>query len=73
MHNKYIRDNNKFKDYDCSYVGYICPHPLISQLIIRFSLSTDDISIYEIFFIENCKEIIKIMEKIKLDWLAFAK
>lgn len=73
LHNKYIRDNKKFKEYDCTYVGYICPHPLINQLIIRFSLSTNDISIYEIFFIENCKEIIKIMEGLKTEWLAFSK
>jgi len=73
LHNKYIRDKKKFKNYDCNYVGYICPHPLISQLIIRFSLSTNDISIYELFFIENCKELIKIMEELKSDWFAFSK
>jgi DNA-directed RNA polymerase subunit L len=73
LHNKYIRENNKFKNFDCSYVGYICPHPLISQLIIRFSLSTDDISIYEKFFIENCKEIIKKIEELKTEWNNFTK
>ena len=73
LHNKYIRNNKKFREYDCTYIGYICPHPLINQLIIRFSLSTDDISVYELFFIENCKEIIKIMEELKNEWIAFTK
>lgn len=71
LHNKYIRNNQKFKDYDCLYVGYICPHPLIDELLIRFTLTTDDTAIYELFFIENCKEIIKIMEDLKSHWISF--
>lgn len=73
LHNKYIRNNTKYKTYECNYVGYICPHPLISRLVVRFSLSTDDTSIYKEFFITNCKEIIKIMEDIKTEWLKFSK
>jgi len=73
IHNKYVRDDNKYKSYDCSYVGYICPHPLINRLIVRFSLSTDDTQIYKQFFIDNCKEIIKIMEELRQEWSKFAK
>jgi DNA-directed RNA polymerase subunit L len=73
LHNKYIREKKTYKEFNCSYVGYICPHPLISQLIIRFSLSTDLIEVYEQFFIDNCKEIIKIMEDFKIEWNSFAK
>ena len=73
LHNKYVRENKKYREFDCSYVGYICPHPLISQLIVRFSLSTDLIEVYEQFFIDNCKEIIKIMEDLKIEWNSFAK
>lgn len=73
LHNKYVRDNNKYKTYECTYVGYICPHPLINRLIVRFSLTTDDTTIYKQFFIDNCKEIIKIMESIKNEWNKFTK
>jgi DNA-directed RNA polymerase subunit L len=69
IHNKYIRDA---KNDECSYVGYICPHPLINQLIVRFTLkSTNEDDFYK-FFIENSKEIIKIIENIKKEWLKFA-
>jgi len=73
LHNKYIRENNNYNEYNCLYVGYICPHPLISELIIRFTLTTDKIDIYELFFMDNCKDIIKIMENLKNDWLLFTK
>lgn len=73
LHNKYIRDGKKYKSYECSYVGYICPHPLINRLIVRFSLSTDDLKVYKQFFIDNCREIIKIMEDIRSEWNKFAK
>jgi len=73
LHNKYVRDNNKYKTYDCDYVGYICPHPLINRLIVRLSLSTNDTKVYKEFFIENCKEIIKIIESIKNEWIKFTK
>ena len=72
LHNKYIRDEHKYKSYNCSYVGYICPHPLINRLIVRFSLSTDDTQIYKQFFIDNCKEIIKIMEDLRVEWNKFS-
>lgn len=72
LHNKYVRGENKYKSYNCSYVGYICPHPLIHRLIVRFSLSTDDTQIYKQFFIDNCKEIIKIMEDIRVEWNQFS-
>jgi len=73
LHNKYIRDNNKYKSYDCTYMGYICPHPLINRLIIRVSLSISDSKIYKQFLIDNSKDIIKIMEDIKTEWIAFSK
>ena len=73
LHNKYVRNNEKYKGYDCSYVGYICPHPLINRLIVRFTLSTNDIKVFNQFFIDNSKDIIKIMEDIKSEWNKFAK
>lgn len=69
IHNKYIRAN----DNKCTYVGYICPHPLINQLIVRFTLDSDNKDDFYTFFIENLKDIIKIIEKIRSDWNAFSK
>lgn len=69
IHNKYIRTNND----KCSYVGYICPHPLINQLIVRFTLSSENKDDFYKFFIENLKDIIKIIEKLRSDWNNFSK
>jgi DNA-directed RNA polymerase II subunit RPB3 len=69
IHNKYIRMNSD----KCSYVGYICPHPLINQLIVRFTLSSENKDDFYKFFIENLKDIIKIIEKLRTDWNNFSK
>jgi DNA-directed RNA polymerase subunit L len=69
IHNKYIRKNSD----KCSYVGYICPHPLINQLIVRFTLSSENKDDFYKFFIENLKDIIKIIEKLRTDWNNFSK
>jgi DNA-directed RNA polymerase subunit L len=67
LHNNYIRTNNK----KCSYVGYICAHPLISELTIRFTLNSEDTSVFYDFFVENCRDIIKIIDNIKSEWIKF--
>jgi DNA-directed RNA polymerase subunit L len=67
LHNKYIRTNNK----KCSYVGYICAHPLISELTIRFTLNSEDTSVFYDFFVENSRDIIKIIDNIKSEWIKF--
>ena len=68
IHNKYIRTNNK----KCSYVGYICAHPLISELTVRFTLNSEDSALFYDFFIENCRDIIKIIDNIKSEWIKFS-
>ena len=69
IHNKYIRNST---DNQCSYIGYICPHPLINKLIIRITLeNTTNKDDYYHFLITNCKEIIKIMDDIKNEWISF--
>jgi len=73
LHNKYIREKSKFNDITCDYVGYICPHPLIKQLLIRFTLSTIEKNKHYNFFSENCKEIIKILNNLKDEWIKFVK
>ena len=73
LHNKYIREKSKYNDIHCDYVGYICPHPLIKQLIVRFTLSTTDQTIFYKFFSQNCRNIIKIINDVKDEWIKFAK
>ncbi len=73
LHTKYIRENSKFNDLICDYVGYICPHPLIKQLLVRFTLSTTDKQLFYNFFSQNCRIIIKIINDFKDEWMKFAK
>lgn len=68
VHNNYIRTKNNKK---CSYVGYICPHPLISELLVRFTLTSNDENEFYDFFVYNCREIIKIINEIKEEWIKF--
>jgi len=67
IHNKFIRPNKP----ECSYIGYICPHPLIDKLVIRLTLNTTNIEAFSNFLINNCKDIIKIMDDIEAKWLQF--
>lgn len=67
IHNKYIRPNKP----ECSYIGYICPHPLIDKLVIRLTLNTTNIEAFSTFLINNCKDIIKIIDDIEAKWLSF--
>ena len=69
VHNRYIRSKEEKK---CHYIGYICPHPLISELLIRFTLNDENTQNFYDFFIDNCKDIIKIIDEIKAEWNSFA-
>jgi DNA-directed RNA polymerase subunit L len=69
VHNRYIRSKDEKR---CHYVGYICPHPLISELLIRFTLNDENTQNFYDFFIDNCKDIIKIIDEIKAEWNSFA-
>jgi len=70
IHNNYIRNNKSILDgVHCSYVGYICPHPLKQELLIRITL--DDVTEEEMFvkFLEsNCRLIIEELLNIKSEW-----
>ena len=84
IHNHFIRENNKYKDkISCTYIGYICPHPLKSLMILRISLedasgaggaAKDAISpkIFSAFLDDNCAIIAEELSKIKNDWVKFA-
>jgi DNA-directed RNA polymerase subunit L len=73
LHNKYIRISNKHKGIICSYVGYICPHPLKQLMIIRITLDEQtDTEKFKQFLIDNCYDIIRELETIKTDWITFS-
>ena len=84
IHNHFIRENNKYKDkISCTYIGYICPHPLKSLMILRISLedaggasgaAKDAISpkVFSAFLDDNCAIITEELSKIKNDWVKFA-
>ena len=77
IHNHFIRENNKYKDkIACTYIGYICPHPLKSLMILRISLEGVDApstpKIFSTFLDDNCAIIIEELSKIKNDWVKFA-
>jgi len=70
IHNKYVRNENS----ECSYIGYICPHPLKAELIIRITLNDKNNKIEFIKFLEtNCRTIIDDLMNIKKEWNKFAK
>lgn len=75
IHNKYVRSENKIKDdIQCSYVGYICPHPLKTELIIRVTLENQtDPKIFRQFLQSNCVNIINELVLIKTEWSKFMK
>jgi len=72
IHSKYIRNKNKFNQTTCSYIGYICPHPLKSLLVIRITLDDETRKASFINFLEmNCKMIIDELISIKSTWNKF--
>ena len=77
IHNHYIRENNIFKDkISCTYIGYICPHPLKSLMIIRISLENigepNSPKAFASFLEENCTTIAEELSRIKNEWTKFA-
>jgi DNA-directed RNA polymerase subunit L len=72
IHNKYIRQSNKHKGINCSYVGYICPHPLKQLMIVRITLEDQtDPEIFKQFLTENCNILIKELNLIDQEWIKF--
>lgn len=72
IHNKYVRENNKIDDIECLYVGYICPHPLKTELLIRITLKDQTNKIAFINYLDkNCKIIIDELSIIKNEWNKF--
>jgi DNA-directed RNA polymerase subunit L len=73
VHNKYIREKNSINNIVCKFIGYICPHPLKSIMIIRVTLdSVTDANMFISFMEKVCKEIIEDVISIKTKWNKFA-
>jgi DNA-directed RNA polymerase subunit L len=73
VHNKYIREKNSINNIVCKFIGYICPHPLKSIMIIRVTLdSVTGTNMFISFMEKVCKEIIEDVISIKTKWNKFA-
>lgn len=73
LHNKYIREKKTLiNDINCTYIGYICPHPLKSLMILRITLENQKNKQTFIQFLEaNCRLIIDELLEIKSVWNKF--
>lgn len=73
LHNKYIRENKpSINDIKCTYVGYVCPHPLKSLMILRITLENQKNKQIFIQFLEaNCRLIVDELLEIKSVWNKF--
>lgn len=75
IHNKYVRNDKAVLDnVHCSYIGYVCPHPLKAELIIRMTLDDQTNPGIFIKFLEaNCRVIIDELLNMKKEWNIFTK
>ena len=73
VHNKYVRDEKAvLDDVHCSYIGYVCPHPLKAELLIRITLDEQTNPGAFIRFLEtNCRVIIDDLLNMKKEWNKF--
>ena len=73
VHNNYVRNKKNVNNMTCKYIGYICPHPLKSTMIIRITLTDiTDKNMFIIFLEKICKEIINEIVDIKTKWNKFS-
>lgn len=75
VHSKYVRNpNSKVDNMHCSYIGYICPHPLKAEMNIRITLDDETNPASFIKFMEtNCRIIVDMLTNIKTEWNKFSK
>ncbi len=73
VHSKYVREEKPaLDDVHCSYIGYICPHPLKAELIIRITLDDQTNPVTFSKFMEaNCRLIIDELTVMKNEWNQF--
>jgi DNA-directed RNA polymerase subunit L len=71
MHNYYIREKNTSEDLTVTYVGYKCPHPLESIVVLRICIQDHanvDISAYNTILIDSCERLIIQLRGILDEW-----
>ena len=75
IYNKFFRKNEKILDnIECTYCGYICPHPLKNILNIRITLPQQNTEkIFNDFLEYNCLSLVNHLESIKTEWNIFLK
>lgn len=75
IHNKHVRSTKgEIDGMHCSYIGYICPHPLKTELIIRITLDEKtDKNDFIRFLHSTCHLIIEQLSDIKTEWNKFVK
>lgn len=75
VHGKYVRNaKSKIDNMHCSYIGYICPHPLKAEMNIRITLDDETNPGAFIKFMEtNCRIIVDMLSNIKTEWNKFSK
>jgi DNA-directed RNA polymerase subunit L len=73
VHSRYVREEKPAIDgIHCSYIGYICPHPLKTELIIRITLDDQVNPVTFTRFLEaNCRMIMDEMTVMKNEWNQF--
>jgi DNA-directed RNA polymerase subunit L len=73
VHNNYVRNKRNVNNMACKFIGYICPHPLKSTMIIRITLDNiTDKYMFIAFMDKVCKEIVGELVDIKTKWNKFA-
>ena len=80
MHNHYIRDNKPGpRDKYISFVGYYCPHPLDSTMVLRINpdttnteLSTINTDIYSDILREHCNRMLVQLTELQNKWQSVA-
>ena len=75
IYNKFVRKNEKILDnIECTYCGYICPHPLKNILNIRITLPEQNTEkVFNDFLEYNCLSLVNHLENIKTEWNIFLK
>lgn len=75
MYNHYIREGKKTEHgRTVSFVGYVCPHPLESTMILRLVFSEEaPFSEYVEALAETSRRIVSDLQAIETEWNRFAK
>ena len=87
MYDTYIRQKEPIGNYNMSYCGYVCPHPLDHKILFRMFLkpkaeNAEDADanadlgkapedLYVTTFIKHCSDIKAKLEEVKLEWSSF--